>query len=114
MRRTPMRMTLSALLEQRRADLGESPTKALSQEKAAELTGVTQPTFSRWEKGKAVPDDENVPKVAEFLQLTPGEVLTLIHEFRLGQGETKVAAKTRSAASADAMLDSCRPKSGPG
>ena len=96
MRRTPMRMTLSALLKQRRADLGEDPVTPLSQEKAAEMTGVKQSTFSRWEKAKSVPDDENVPKVAEFLQLAQGEVLTLIHEFRLGTGETRLAAKSQT------------------
>ena len=41
-------------------------TKDISQTKAAQMMGVSQPTLHHWLRGKTLPTDENLPAIAKF------------------------------------------------
>lgn len=57
--------------------------RGLNQKEAADEVGVSQPRWSRWEDGKAMPDPvDDFPAVAKFLGITREEVFELA--FRLG------------------------------
>ncbi|MBD5081015.1 MAG: helix-turn-helix transcriptional regulator [Ruminococcaceae bacterium] len=44
--------------------------KALSQEKLAELMGVSRQAVTKWESGNSKPSSENLIKLAELLEIT--------------------------------------------
>lgn len=70
--------------------LGEHLTQnGLTQDEAATLLGVTQPTVNRWLLGNSTPKDEHVPKIMEMTGLSRPEVLEACHRQRvLGAGLT--------------------------
>lgn len=49
----------------------------LTQKKAAELCGVDQTTFSRWERGKLVPSEDNKRVIARQFGLESRDMFTL-------------------------------------
>ncbi len=55
-------MTIDQMLKTRRAELG------VSQEVAAVQIGTTRLTYSRWEKGKALPDSRWIEQLATWLE----------------------------------------------
>ncbi len=61
---------LGARLIQRRQELG------IEQKEAALMCGVTQPTYHRWEHGRA-PAEEFLDSIARFLGVTRPEVVLL-------------------------------------
>ncbi len=44
--------------------------RGLTQRQLAETMAVSQPVIARWESGKAVPNQENLQRIAEALQTT--------------------------------------------
>lgn len=46
-----------------------------SQEAAARAAGVAMNTWSRWERGYAVPEVESLPKIAAALKITVSELM---------------------------------------
>ena len=49
--------------------------KGYSQEKLAELLGVTQTQVCKWETGKALPSARNLKRISEELDMQPLEIL---------------------------------------
>jgi transcriptional regulator with XRE-family HTH domain len=49
------------------------------QEEAGRRFGVSQATFSKWERGFALPDQERFAVVADYIGATVEEVWTLVH-----------------------------------
>lgn len=54
---------MRVVLRERRLALG------LNQDQAAELCGVQQSAYGKWERGKARPKDEHIDAVAQFLDV---------------------------------------------
>ena len=53
--------------------------KGYSQEEAASRLNVVRQTISKWEKGLSVPDADMLMKLAEFYEVTVGELLGAPH-----------------------------------
>lgn len=62
-------MNLGAILQTKRSERG------LSQEKLAELVGVSRQAVSKWELGDAVPDTDKLIPLAKALGVTVDELL---------------------------------------
>lgn len=54
----------------------------LTQASVARRLGVSEATYSRWLHGEKIPRDENIPALAEHLDLTPAELKALLAETR--------------------------------
>ncbi len=67
--------TLWWRLKERRLDLGIGTVEA------AEMCGTTQPTYSRWENRKRVPEDPDLAGIARFLGVKRADVVL----FRSGE-----------------------------
>ena len=96
---------LSDMIRARRALLG------VSDETAAHQVGVTGATFSRWRKGRFLPEPDKVPALARWLGVTESEVRAAID---MGQPPTlaDVAERLEELAAWIAELD--RRVGGPG
>ena len=67
-------MTMGEIIQTRRAKRG------LSQEKLAELVGVSRQAVSKWEVGDAVPDTDKLVPLARALGVTTDELLGNVPE----------------------------------
>lgn len=76
-------MTISQLLRERRRSLGHH------QADAGAAIGVAQTTIAKWENG-TVPGTKHVVKLAEYLDMPPGELAALLYGG--GQLDDRVAA----------------------
>ena len=63
-------MTFGDVIQVRRAALG------LSQERLAELVGVSRQAVSKWEVGDAMPDTDRLLPLARALEITVDELLS--------------------------------------
>ena len=63
-------MTFGEVIQVRRAALG------LSQERLAELVGVSRQAVSKWEVGDALPDTDRLLPLARALEITADELLS--------------------------------------
>ena len=63
-------MTFGEVIQVRRAALG------LSQERLAELVGVSRQAVSKWEVGDALPDTDRLLPLARVLEITVDELLS--------------------------------------
>ncbi len=63
-------MTFGEVIQVRRAALG------LSQERLAELVGVSRQAVSKWEVGDALPDTDRLLPLARSLEITVDELLS--------------------------------------
>ncbi len=61
--------TLWWRLKERRLDLGIGTVEA------AEMCGTSQPTYSRWENRKRVPEDADLDRIATFLGVNRRDVV---------------------------------------
>ena len=52
----------------------------LTQEKLADLLGVTYQSVSRWEKGTTYPDLELLPAISEILGISVDELLGMLQK----------------------------------
>ena len=58
-------------------------TKGIAQAQAAKLLGVTQPSLSRIETGRAVMSVAQLSRACEFLRLTPSDFLAKVDHARI-------------------------------
>lgn len=68
-----MRQPLALAIQEKRAETGETV------EALAFRFGVKQPTVSRWANGKALPSDESLDPLADWLGVTRAEVVQMLH-----------------------------------
>lgn len=54
--------------------------KGISQEKAAEIAGVSRQAYARWEKGETIPDVERCGKLADFYGTTVDAMMRYPYE----------------------------------
>lgn len=71
--------------------------RRMSAARAAEMCGVTNRGYRRWEAGKHVPCPRNVSSVAQFIGMSERKVMRLIEQQRLYNGgpETERKAKAK-------------------
>jgi len=58
----------------------------LTQEKLGEYVGVSSQAVSGWERGVALPEARNIPKIASILRIDAAELLRALDEDRHGTG----------------------------
>lgn len=67
--------------------------QGLTQEQFGKMLGVSKTTIYEWERGLHYPDDKNLKKLADFMDLTPTELACNYFEYEVwanyGEGQAK-------------------------
>lgn len=67
--------------------------QGLTQEQFGKLLGVSKTTIYEWERGLHYPDNKNLKKLADFMDLTPDELAYNSFDYEVwvdfGEGQTK-------------------------
>lgn len=63
---------LAVFLRQRRTELG------MTQRQVAKVIGVSSPAYLYWERGMRKPSSENIHKLAEAMDINPGDLIALL------------------------------------
>ena len=67
--------------------------QGLTQEQFGKMLGVSKTTIYEWERGLHYPDDKNLKKLADFMDLTPDELAYNFFDYEVwvdfGEGQTK-------------------------
>ncbi|MBT0938949.1 helix-turn-helix domain-containing protein [Streptococcus lutetiensis] len=67
--------------------------QGMTQEQFGKMLGVSKTTIYEWERGLHYPDDKNLKKLADFMDLTPDELAYNFFDYEVwvdfGEGQTK-------------------------
>ena len=83
--------------------------QGLTQEQFGKMLGVSKTTIYEWERSLHYPDDKNLKKLADFMDLTPDELAYNFFDYEVwvdfGEGQTKkLLALVRSEFEAKAYI----------